>query len=97
MTRRYTAQERRTENRRQFFSELRQSLGGRCLVCASTHSLQFHHLPGFVKVGNVTSLGYRQARLESRKCILLCSVCHSIHHHPRSLNNAARTIHQSND
>jgi transposase len=58
--------------------------GGRCAICGYDRmpaALQFHHVdPGskaFSLSDNGISRSLSRARLEARKCILLCANCHS--------------------
>lgn len=65
-------------------SELVESLGGKCSRCNEDdiESLEFHHLHG--KRDTIASLmnNPSRARLEAKKCIILCSNCHHEEHHP---------------
>jgi hypothetical protein len=57
-------------------------------------ALQFHHLNGDDKIGEINRLLYRtNASLdavlkEMAKCTVLCANCHAIHHYEEYYNNA---------
>lgn len=59
----------------------------RCTKCGFNHAaaLDFHHVDPATKLDNVRNLiGYGQfaaAYEEIKKCVVLCSNCHRIHHH----------------
>ena len=64
-------------------NELRQIAGGICAICGYSKcqaALEFHHLDPRVKEGKVADLignrSYSRARIEAKKCVLLCANCH---------------------
>jgi len=62
-----------------------------CVQCGQAHpaTLDFHHIerhPDNRKVNKLlTNKAYKQAAEEVKKCIVLCSNCHRIHHHNERL------------
>jgi hypothetical protein len=58
-----------------------------CAKCGQNHpaTLDFHHVmkdPSNKKVNSLTKVGMYTAALEElKKCVVLCSNCHRIHHH----------------
>jgi hypothetical protein len=62
-----------------------------CVHCGQNHpaTLDFHHVerhPSNRKVNKlVTNKAYLKAAEEVKKCIVLCSNCHRIHHHNERL------------
>lgn len=60
--------------------QLREEMGGKCIHCGYAEVidiLQFHHLSG--KDKEVTRYhSIKKARIEAKKCILLCPNCHAI-------------------
>lgn len=56
--------------------------GGKCSVCGyskSIYALEFHHLDKSTKnfpVSDIWRRGIEAARIEAKKCTLLCSNCH---------------------
>ena len=54
-------------------------LGGSCVNCGSTESLEFHHRsPRHKEFGRIPSLNERDRKRELKKCELLCSRCHRL-------------------
>jgi hypothetical protein len=62
-----------------------------CVQCGQSHpaTLDFHHIerhPDNRKVNKLlTNKAYKQAAEEVKKCMVLCSNCHRIHHHNERL------------
>jgi hypothetical protein len=62
-----------------------------CVQCGQNHPavLDFHHIerhPSNRKVNKLlTNKAYKKAAEEVKKCIVLCSNCHRIHHHNERL------------
>jgi hypothetical protein len=62
-----------------------------CVQCGQNHpaTLDFHHIerhPDNRKVNKLlTNKAYKQAAEEVKKCMVLCSNCHRIHHHNERL------------
>lgn len=60
-------------------------LGGKCMDCSIDNILllQFHHRPGTVKLGEVTSLASSEKKFwnEVAKCDLVCANCHLLRHY----------------
>jgi hypothetical protein len=62
-----------------------------CVQCGQNHpaTLDFHHIerhPSNRKVNKLlTNKAYLQAMEETKKCAVLCSNCHRIHHHNERL------------
>jgi len=58
-----------------------------CVQCGQSHpaTLDFHHIerhPSNRKVNKLlTNKAYLQAMEETKRCMVLCSNCHRIHHH----------------
>lgn len=58
-----------------------------CVQCGQNHpaTLDFHHIerhPSNRKVNKLlTNKAYLQAMEETKRCMVLCSNCHRIHHH----------------
>lgn len=72
------ATERRRENKRVLLGEL----GGHCVLCGYDRyagALDFHHLDGGDKQFGLSRIAssLARARVEARKCVILCSVCHA--------------------
>jgi len=54
-------------------------LGGKCVVCGTTHNLQFDHIKREEKKYNITekiSNNFDNLKEELNKCQLLCAPCH---------------------
>ena len=62
-----------------------------CVYCGQNHpaTLDFHHIekhPSNRKVNKlVTNHAFKKALEEVKKCLVLCSNCHRIHHHNERL------------
>jgi hypothetical protein len=62
-----------------------------CVQCGQNHpaTLDFHHIerhPSNRKVNKLlTNKAYLKAMEETKKCMVLCSNCHRIHHHNERL------------
>ena len=57
----------------------REYLGGKCVVCGTTHNLQFDHIKREEKKYNITekiSIKFDNLKEELDKCQLLCAPCH---------------------
>jgi len=67
-----------------------------CVQCGQNHpaTLDFHHIerhPSNRKVNKLlTNKAYLQAMEETKKCMVLCSNCHRIHHHNERLEKKKR-------
>lgn len=60
-------------------AELMQKLGGKCVICGCTTSLQFDHIDPAVKTFSITKLlnhSKKAVDAELAKCQLLCKACH---------------------
>jgi transposase len=76
--------ERVSERRRIVKRKLVEEAGGRCLICGydrCQQALEFHHLDPSTKEFHLGLKGVtrslEKSRAEARKCVLLCSNCHS--------------------
>ena len=69
--------------------ELIKYRGGRCVECGESRlcTLDLHHthdkLYG-LDSKSLRKLSYEEAKLESEKCIVLCSNCHRVYHYNKS-------------
>lgn len=74
------------ESRQQIKQKAVDSKGGCCQICGyskTTYALHFHHLDPKEKDFNITGHGYQQwnqIETELKKCVLLCTRCHSEAH-----------------
>ncbi|MCW2958194.1 MAG: hypothetical protein JWP18_997 [Solirubrobacterales bacterium] len=73
-----------TQRRREMKTLLVQEAGGRCVLCGYSRSvaaLHFHHVDPTTKSFTIAGAGVTRsvarARVEARKCILLCANCHA--------------------
>jgi hypothetical protein len=69
------------KRRRERLALARERLGGRCVRCGATESLQFDHIDGSTKVANISEIAnWKPERFleEVDKCQLLCGPggCH---------------------
>ena len=76
--------ERVSERRRIIKRKLVEEAGGKCLICGydrCQQALEFHHLDPSIKEFHLGLKGVTRSlarsRAEARKCMLLCSNCHS--------------------
>ena len=75
--------EKMREERREHHKEKRahciEYLGGKCVVCGTTHNLQFDHIKREEKKYNIAekiSIKFDNLKEELDKCQLLCAPCH---------------------
>jgi transposase len=73
-----------SDRRRRVKAVLVAEAGGSCVICGYDRhvgALQFHHVNGASKAFNLAHLGVTRslarARVEARKCVLLCANCHA--------------------
>lgn len=71
------------KNRRELLHEIKQELGGKCMICGydkSLYPLQFHHVDPdtkeFTMMNAETRMSIKKIADELRKCVLLCRNCH---------------------
>ncbi len=61
-------------------TEIKNRLGGKCVLCDSTENLEIHHLDPLTKKYNISkkvlSIKYDDLDDELNKCVLLCHKCH---------------------
>lgn len=68
----------------------------KCTNCGFSHkaAMDFHHEDPSTKIDSVHRLinngQYKKAYEEMKKCIVLCSNCHRIHHHEERLHKKLR-------
>jgi 5-methylcytosine-specific restriction endonuclease McrA len=68
---------RKEKRRQKRLQEMRDKLGGKCVKCGTTESLQFDHKDPRTKCFNVSPQDSWEKTLpELYKCQLLCSSCH---------------------
>ena len=66
-----------------FLNNLREEMGGKCSRCGYGEYigiLQFHHFNGNKHMDVASMRVQSKARVEAKKCILLCPNCHAIEH-----------------
>ena len=71
--------EKKREQRKEKRAHCIEYLGGKCVVCGTTHNLQFDHIKREGKKYNITEkLTYKfdNIKEELDKCQLLCAPCH---------------------
>jgi hypothetical protein len=64
-----------------FLAKLKEQQGGKCIKCGYNKcikALEFHHLDPLKKDFTISNDGFKlkEAVIESKKCILICSNCH---------------------
>lgn len=70
-----------------------EQLGGKCLKCAATENLHFHHRNPKEKsftVGSGGSFSEERWQQELAKCDLLCRDCHIVEHKPAHVHGDVR-------
>lgn len=82
--------DRQRENRFSFKQELRKLHGNKCIACGYSKCpavLHFHHVDPSQKKFEITSAIHGKIKTdweeivkEAKKCVLLCSNCHTEHH-----------------
>ena len=74
--------------------DLVEIFGGKCTICGydeNIHNLHFHHLDPALKefevnTKNLSSKTWEKVLIEAKKCVLVCSHCHTNIHYPQGKN-----------
>ena len=83
----YLAQQKRGRERKRMLLKLK---GGACELCGynkNSAAMEFHHINPENKLfqldlRSLSNRKWNDVEAEARKCILLCSNCHAVYHHP---------------
>lgn len=79
-----------TKEKRAHLNNIKRLQGcARCGYDAHAEALDFNHLPGEKKLGNISEMvsnqaGWEKLMTEVLKCEVLCSNCHRVHTHSRA-------------